>query len=176
MHQNTLWATWMQKRYRNNKLFWMVSYDNNSSFIQKLLLKTRDDNKHSTQRQIVNGRDTSLCFDPWIDGNTLPGTLGWSYMAHYNTHNHKVSKVIRNTDLDFNAVELPGNIGNAIKRVKKQSYGENDYWEQAPNKGKFSPKSAWSSTRIEGDHLSQCNKLWNNCCAPRCPLQHILQN
>lgn len=33
MHQNTLWATWMQKRYRNNKLFWMVSYDNNSSFI-----------------------------------------------------------------------------------------------------------------------------------------------
>lgn len=176
LQQNSLWSKWLQNRYRHHKDFWIVNVDNNASFTWKLLLKTRVTSEQLIQIQITNGRNTSLWFDPWVKGNSLSNTLGWAYLARFNTHNYMVRRLISNKEWDSSAVELSMNVCNTIKQIKIQVDREDDFWEWVPNKGKFLLKSAWASTRIEGEQLAWCNRVWNNWCAPKMSLTTYFAN
>lgn len=80
-------------------------------------------------------------------------------MALFNQLNHTVDKIINNGNYDFSVIQLPCNVSNDIKEIKILNNGEDDYWEWMPNKGKFSLKSAWAHSRIEGELLTWCNKV-----------------
>lgn len=77
----SLWAKWMHNKYCGNVNFWTATMDNNASYTWKTMLRARQWCKGLIDRKIVNGENSDIWFDPWINGASLIDKYGWNTMS-----------------------------------------------------------------------------------------------
>lgn len=78
IQNKTVWAKWMRKKYCNDKKNWSATMNNNTSYTWKLLLKGRQWCKGVIDRKIVNGENSEVWLDPWINGHSLVDKFNWN--------------------------------------------------------------------------------------------------
>lgn len=164
---SSLWAKWMRERYCNNKNFWTLDSDNNSSGTWKNILKYRDKGLEHMNKGIANGLNTSLWFDPWVNSKTLVDLLGWDSLHLNGGINHKVSIIIQDGNFNLNNMHFLKQIESNISGVNILNNLQQDQWLWNNKINGFSFYSAWDSSRVHYEIKPWCCLIWNNTNSPR---------
>lgn len=116
MHKQSIWATWMQKKYLKGKgHFWSILSKQSDSDLWREILNHRDTILPFVQYRIGNEKDINLWHDPWLNQGRLIDILGWDRILQAGFGNAKVLDFINNR----NWVLPP-----AVYTDVKQSVGE----------------------------------------------------
>lgn len=127
--KDSLWSKWMINKYRSQINFWELQYNNNKSCTMKNMIKYRSTSLKCIKRVIVNGSNTLLWTDPWINCTSLVEILGWD---RYYLREHKyvpVSHIIQEGHWITGSLIENRECGAIINQVPIQSGRSQDYWE-----------------------------------------------
>jgi hypothetical protein len=92
---NTLWSDWLRRRYLHNANFWEASIHLLDSGTWKHLIALKPQAMAYMRKQIGNGKDTSIWFDPWLDEGRLSELLPQGVHPHISYMNDwKVDKLL----------------------------------------------------------------------------------
>lgn len=94
-----LWSRWMKAKYLSKSDFWTIPINNNFLGIMKSILKQRETTCKIMNKIIVNGHDTLLLFNPWINYKSLVDLIGWSSVHMYNRVHCTISLILQNHNL-----------------------------------------------------------------------------
>lgn len=70
-----------KNKYCRSGDFWTIQVDNNASHTWKTLLKTRTLCKGLTDKNISDGENTNMWFEPRLNGVSLIDLLGWHHLS-----------------------------------------------------------------------------------------------
>jgi hypothetical protein len=165
---DSLWAQWMHNKYGNKGNFWVIRIDNNASHTWKTILHARQWCKGHIDRKIVNGENTDIWFDPWIQGSNLIDSYGWNTMRIMDGCHKAVSSLITNHSWKHRLNFIPINSHAEIRKIHIHQDMEHDFWWWLPTKqGQFSLKSAWSIFRTKHTEFEWSTVVWDKSCAPK---------
>lgn len=117
---------------------------------------------------IVDGKTTSLLFDPLLNGSKLVNRLGLNRVGTLRGENLKVSSIIRNGNWNTSIVGHTREFREEIESIKKNSGAANDFWSSDLNSNKiFSYKSCWNHLRKKFQEVSWCETVWDKCVCPK---------
>lgn len=107
LQNNSIRARWMRSKYAKEKNFWTMTLDNNASYTWKTMIKAREDYKNFITKKIVNGQDTYLFFDLWINGRNLISYVGWHHLTWFEKSDLKVASIIQDGNWKLEGLYLP---------------------------------------------------------------------
>ena len=125
----------------------------------KFVAGGREKAKKHFRRRIVNRKDTSLWFDPWIKDGALTDHI--SRMNYILTSKPwwKVRKLIHHNSWNLSIPSLTG-LCNLISLTDIHAHKEDSWYWTGPGPGQFSFKSAWNITRHTGSDFEFSNIIW----------------
>ncbi|KAK1302840.1 hypothetical protein QJS10_CPB12g01232 [Acorus calamus] len=161
-HQS-LWASWMRKKYLSKVSIWTISSKTTASSVWKSIIKAGTWVKVATQYVIFSGKTINLWSDPWFQGNGLqhlfqgPPLLSWgpprevmlcTLFRDGKWHKpHRWPAEHASVWDDITELEIGGE-GNDIL-----------IWTGSKS-GKMSYSSAWEYIRKKGPQTTWAKELW----------------
>lgn len=168
LNNGTMCAKWMNNRYANKGSIWDCSFNNSHSSTWKNMLYMRKEAQKYIDRHIVDGRSTSLWFEPWLRGSTLMEKLGNEFAALNSNRNQKVNSIIVNDVWKPDAITHNRHICDEIRNIKLCNDRDNDYWLCNNTKdGQFNFKQMWNSIRVKQNECMWKTIIWHKVATPK---------
>jgi hypothetical protein len=146
INEEGIWAKYMKRKYIGNKSFWEISERLDDSGVWKFILKNRQEARKCLSLNIIDGKTTSLWYDPWLNGSSIMERIGRDAAIRTGTENLFLCKIIKNGEWKWGEFSFLYQIHAEIEGVAIHKDRERDYW-------------SWKCTR---DGLYQFKKVWNS--------------
>lgn len=146
INEEGIWAKYMKRKYIGNKSFWEISERLDDSGVWKFILKNRQEARKCLSLNIIDGKTTSLWYDPWLNGSSIMERIGRDAAIRTGTENLFLCKIIKNGVWKWGEFSFLYQIHAEIEGVAIHKDRERDYW-------------SWKCTR---DGLYQFKKVWNS--------------
>jgi hypothetical protein len=158
LNSNSLWSSWMERRYLKGSSFWESSSRLLDSGTWKLMTGLIDIAQSCMRKRIGNGHDTLLWYDPWVKEGRLVDLLSHDMPIISDTDKWTVSRLLINSQW---CCTIPGlhSVWNFISNVNIYD-GKDDYMWTEDTSGGFSLKSAWNFIRDQGIEFQFHNLVW----------------
>lgn len=108
--------------------FWATVINNNASYTWNLLLKARQRSEGLIDRKIINGDNTDIWVDLWINGTSLLEKHGWNFMNVSGGLNRKVSTLLAGNVWKDNLDYVPTHIQKTMHDIKVHYQEQRDFW------------------------------------------------
>lgn len=109
----------MCNEYCKKKNFWSAAINNNASCTWNFLLRARQWCKGLIYRKIINGNNTNVWLDPWINGFSLLERYGWNYITISGGFSTLLSVNVWKGNLDYVPTHLQKKQFMILKHIIK---------------------------------------------------------
>lgn len=156
----------MSTKYIKHQSFWNVQERNDNLGVWKNILRNRQIALKCFKRSIVDGKSTSVWFNPWLKGGRLTNRMGVEVMERVRSEKLTVQSIIDNNEWRVKRLSYLAQFEEEIRETKIHIETEEDSWYWACSKnGKHNFKNIWQSIHTSHAHAhALCMyKIVNNC-------------